>query len=220
MDIASLIGPTLPADQPELRAVTATTLFGSFTRSGTSGALGNETDQALLLGVREWADCVLVGAGTIRAEGYGASATPTVVVSASLDLDTSSPLFEGTVAVATPSHSLLDASLAPRRDALRAVGARLLSTGSGSAPEIVEAARHLGYSRISCEGGPSLYSGLLAADLVDVLHLTIDPSLSAADGPAGLRFDSDSAAVRRFALEAAEVGPDSMLFCRYRRARP
>ncbi|SDR98414.1 dihydrofolate reductase family protein [Corynebacterium timonense] len=214
MDISTLIGPTLPAGQPELRAVTATTIFGAFTRRGTSGALGNDTDHALLLGVREWADCVLVGAGTVRAEGYGSSDTPTVIVSGSLDLDPSSDLFNGTVAVATPAHSLDDASLAPRREALRSAGARLIPTGSGSAHEVVDAVRSLGYTRISCEGGPSLYAALFSAGLVDVLHLTVDPSLSGEDGPAGLSLDSTD--THRFTLEAAEWERDSMLFCRYR----
>ncbi len=36
-----------------------------------AGPLSNETDQNLLLTLRGYADVVLVGAGTVRAEGYG-----------------------------------------------------------------------------------------------------------------------------------------------------
>ena len=218
MDIASLVGPTLPAGHPEVRAVMATTIAGSFTRGGTSRPLGNATDTALLLGLREWSDCILVGAGTVRAEGYGFSPTPMAVLSSSLDLDTSGALFTGTVVVLCPERALHDATLAPRRRALATAGARLVSTGSGSAGEILGTLHRLGYARVTCEGGPGVYAALLSADLVDVLHVTVDPSLGAADGSAGLALRGPSEPLR-FTLESAEVDHGSMLFCRYRRAR-
>ena len=68
IDPAELIGPVLSPAEPEIRAVTATTIFGAFGRGGTSGPFGNETDSALLLALRDWADVILVGAGTARAE--------------------------------------------------------------------------------------------------------------------------------------------------------
>ncbi|WP_291313719.1 dihydrofolate reductase family protein [Corynebacterium sp. UBA2622] len=220
MDIASLIGPTLPPRHPEVRAIMATTMFGAFTRDGTSGPLGNRTDSALLSGLRDWAGCILVGAETVRREGYGRSPTPLAVLSSSLNLDPASDLFGGSVTVLCPERALHDASLAARRDALSAAGARLVSVGSGSAPEILDALRRLGHARISCEGGPGVYSSMLAAGLVDVVHVTVDPSISATDGSWGLELAGVTPFHHRYRIEAAEVDGGAMLFCRYRRVRP
>ena len=85
-------------------------LDGTTVVDGRSGALGNPTDARVLGALRRAADAVLVGAGTVRAEGYG-PARPTAatraarrargqdevpriaVVTRSLDLDLSTPLF-------------------------------------------------------------------------------------------------------------------------------
>ncbi|WP_288831511.1 dihydrofolate reductase family protein [uncultured Corynebacterium sp.] len=216
MDVDALLGPTHSPATPEVRAILATTLFGSLTRGGTSGPLGNANDAALLSRLRGWADCVLVGAGTVRAEGYGYCPTPIAVATSSLRLDPASALFDGPVLLLCPDASLHDATLAPRRDQLRAAGADIVGTGSGSAAEILRALRARGHARVSCEGGPSLYSALLAGDLVDVLHVTVDPSVSGEDGPAGVGYRGQ---LRRFALEEARADEVSMLFCRYRRLR-
>lgn len=218
IDPAELIGPVLSPAEPEIRAVTATTIFGAFGRGGTSGPFGNETDSALLLALRDWADVILVGAGTVRAEGYGRSDTPYAIVSRSLDIDTSLGVFEGEVLVLAPEQSLIDDSLKPTREALERAGARLVSTGGGEVDEIAAALRSAGFNRVTCEGGPGLYADMLAADLVDVLHLTVDPTLGHDDEPYGLDIESGQPFTRRFALEDARATRDSMLFCRYRRA--
>jgi len=84
---ATIIGPTLPPDQPEVRAVAISSLTGSLTLDGVSGGLGNELDRQLLLALRDWADVVLVGAGTVRAEGYtGNRAKEIAVVTRSGDV--------------------------------------------------------------------------------------------------------------------------------------
>src|SRR5699024_9239488 len=44
---------------------------GALTYEERSGALGGETDRALMGILRALSDVVLVGAGTVRAEGYG-----------------------------------------------------------------------------------------------------------------------------------------------------
>ncbi|WP_066525062.1 dihydrofolate reductase family protein [Corynebacterium bouchesdurhonense] len=215
--VDALIGPLASPDTPELRAVAVNTLFGAFARRGTSASLGNRTDSALLAGLREWADVILVGAGTVHAEDYGPAATPMAVVSRSLEVDTSLGIFEGARAlILAPELSLADASLLPRTRTLTAAGAELHATGGGEPEEIVATLRSLGFNRILCEGGPSLYAAMLGAGLVDVLHLTVDPSVGPEDGPFGLELDADC--TRRFALENATVDEDSMLFCRYRRA--
>ena len=219
--VDALIGPLASPGTLELRAVAVNTLFGAFARRGTSGSLGNRTDSALLAGLRDWADVILVGAGTVHAEDYGPAATPMAVVSRSLEVDTSLGIFEGArPLILAPEPSLADASLLPHTRTLTAAGAELHSTGRGEPAEIVAALRRLGFNRILCEGGPGLYAAMLRANLVDVLHLTVDPSVGSEDGPFGLDLAAGGAArafTRRFLLEDATVDADSTLFCRYRR---
>ncbi|STC70589.1 pyrimidine reductase family protein [Corynebacterium pilosum] len=220
---ADLVGPTLPAATPELRAVAITTLSGASAWDGSSHDLGNPTDEALLLGLRDWAQCILVGANTIRAESYGAPATPIAVVSRSLDFDTTSPFFtaaQHSPLILCPHSSLYDESLVDKRDALEAAGATLVDTSSGSAEEMVEAVRNRGYHRVTCEGGPGIYSMMFNADLVDVFHLTIDPLMHGpvekhllAPRPDGTAFEY------RMELEDLRATDDSVLFLRYRRVR-
>ena len=207
--VNTIIGPT--SAQEEIRAVAITTLFGSFTTGGTSGELGNETDSAVLQGLREWADVILVGSGTVKAEDYGPADTPMAVVSRSLNFDTTTKLFSGTPPIiVTPQESLVDPALASRRKTLEAAGCELV-VGNG-VPEVVDKLRARGFDRIVCEGGPSLYAEMFKHSLIDVLHLTLDPHANGE--PAGLAGDIDE----RFALEDA-VADGDYLFTRYRRVR-
>mgnify|MGYP000577804138 CR=1 FL=1 len=113
---AEIIGPSTATQ--EVRAVAISTAFGSFTASGTSGALGNDADKQVMLALREWADVVLVGSGTVKAEDYGPADIPIAVVSRSLDFDTSAKLFSGPgPLILAPDESLTDAELAPRERA-------------------------------------------------------------------------------------------------------
>lgn len=206
---AEIIGPATAAE--EVRAVAITTAFGSFTASGTSGALGNDADKAVMLALRGWADVVLVGSGTVKAEDYGPADIPLAVVSRSLDFDTSAKLFSGTPPlILTPDSSLTDAGLAPRREELTRAGAELVGTGSGSAREIVDTLRGRGLGRIVCEGGPSLYAAMFEESLIDVLHLTSAPFVNGE--PSGLPGDID------VELELENVhSAGSHIFARYRR---
>ena len=188
-----------------------TTAFGSFTASGTSGALGNDADKEVMLALRGWADVVLVGSGTVKAEDYGPADIPLAVVSRSLDFDTSAKLFSGTPPlILTPDSSLTDAGLAPRREELTRAGAELVGTGSGSAREIVDTLRGRGLGRIVCEGGPSLYAAMFEESLIDVLHLTSAPFVNGE--PSGLSGNID------VELELEDVhSAGSHIFARYRR---
>src|SRR6187402_463068 len=83
---------------------------GAATVDGRSGPLGGDTDRALMQVLRTMADVIVVGAGTVRAEGYGGmtvsqehsawrthhglSAQPALaVVSRWLDLEPDDPFF-------------------------------------------------------------------------------------------------------------------------------
>src|SRR3954447_4086569 len=73
LDEAALVGACAPADRrkPRIRVNFIAALDGAVTLDGRSGGLGNPTDQEMMARLRLHADVVLVGAGTIRVEGYG-----------------------------------------------------------------------------------------------------------------------------------------------------
>src|SRR5687767_11523842 len=58
---------------PLLRVNMITSLDGAATLEGRSGPLGSPADQDLMKRLRMQADVVVVGAGTVRVEGYGAT---------------------------------------------------------------------------------------------------------------------------------------------------
>lgn len=197
-------------------------------RSGHSGGLAGDGDFAVFRALRALADAILVGAGTVRAEGYGPhrlradltarrradgreAPAAIVVVSASLDLDSSAPLF---TQARTPSVVLTcSASDAHRRAAL-ARTARVVVAG-GERVDLADGLstlrEELGFAHVLCEGGPTLNTGLLDADLVDELCLTIAPQLV---GPHGPRLATALADPRRLDLLSACEQADE-LFLRY-----
>lgn len=226
-----LIGESPAPGFREVRLVYISTLTGSASLGGSTGKMGNETDAELFQGVRQWSDAILVGANTVRREGYGAVAEGTeeqkasrrlanqspapvlAVISRSLDF----PATAGQLAL-TPQSSLEDPALRGRRDDLESAGVELVSTGGGSAEEIIDALTSRGLHRIDCEGGPGIAALMLDADLIDVVHLTFEPVfttpveqplLSLRPGMEGFQ--------RRFGLEQAAPTADDTVFLRYRR---
>jgi riboflavin biosynthesis pyrimidine reductase len=161
--------------------------------AGRSGGLGGSGDSEVFRTLRAHADVILVGAGTARTEGYGphrlrddlaarraAEGRPgpaaIAVVTGSLDLDLTAPLFHAAV---TPTIVVTT----ERADAdLRAAAeevATVLVCGEDAvaADAAIAALRSLGHDQILCEGGPTLNRALLRAGLVDELCLTVAPVL-------------------------------------------
>ena len=58
-------------ERPALRVNFVASADGAATLDGRSGGLGNANDQHILGLLRQLADVLVVGAGTLRAEGYG-----------------------------------------------------------------------------------------------------------------------------------------------------
>ncbi|MEH0146252.1 dihydrofolate reductase family protein [Corynebacterium sp. Q4381] len=218
--IDALIGPVQAPARRELRIVGANTLFGGFARRGTSGELGNDTDAALIKGLREWADVILVGSGTVTAEDYGPSDTPMAIVTENANLDPGLGVLGGKkILLMAPDRSFAREKTKQKLAQLASGNVSPVPTGSGSLSEVVAALHARGFNRILCEGGPSIYADVVAAGLADVLHVTLDPSISSADGPFGLPFPDYPRFEHRFVLEDATFTRDSMLFCRYRALR-
>ncbi|WP_066039063.1 pyrimidine reductase family protein [Herbiconiux solani] len=185
--------------EPRLRVNFIESLDGSATLDGLSGGLGAPADKEVFDILRGLADVVLVGAGTARAEGYGAltvdaatvarrraaglSDHPAMaLVSGRLDFDPASALFAEAPTkplVFTTANAPVDARgrLAGVADVIEA------GTDRVEAAQVVRALHERGLVQILCEGGPSLFGELIAEDLVDEFCLTLSPVLEGGSGP-------------------------------------
>lgn len=219
-------------DAPWVRANFVSSVDGAATLDGRSGGLGDDTDHRIFALLRALADVVLVGAGTVRVEGYGpaevaprwkalrkgrTTAPPIAVVSRGIDLDLSSPLFTDTSDDAR-TIVLLPASVpADRRRPIGKVADVIVAGEDLVQPSTAIAAlAERGYRRISCEGGPRLLAHLVAADRLDELCLTRSPMVVAGSAP---RITNGIAPATPLKLRLAHLlTDDSFLFCRYVRA--
>lgn len=182
-----------------LRANMVSTLDGAAQHDGRSQPISSEADMRIFGTLRGLADVVVVGAETVRQEGYrparareafaearraaGQGPAPAVaVVTASLDLDFSLPLFTSPL---VPTLVLTGAAAAPDRvAAAEKAGAQVVIAGDGMGVDPARAVRALadrGLTRLLTEGGPRLLGQFVAADVLDELCLTVSPMLTAGD---------------------------------------
>lgn len=216
---------------PLLRVNFISSLDGSATFAGLSGELGGPADKQVFSILRRLSDVIVVGAGTIRAEGYGdirlgkasvawrsangLAPQPTLaVVSGRLDLDPSSALF----ANASVRPIVLTCSRAdPERRARLAEVADVIDCGTTTveASRLVSALTSRGLSQMLCEGGPTLFGDLIRADAVDELCLTLSPGL---EGGGGQRISHGEASqkLRGMTLDHVLLG-DNMMVTKYSR---
>ncbi|WP_329168134.1 pyrimidine reductase family protein [Streptomyces sp. NBC_01267] len=225
--------PPATGDAPWLRANMVSSLDGAAQHEGRSQAISNQTDMRIFGTLRALADVVVVGAETVRLEGYrparareafaerraaaGQGPAPAIaVVSASLDLDFSLPLF---TAPLVPTLVITGAGApADRVGAARRAGAEVVIAGDASAVDPARAVRELaalGFRRLLTEGGPRMLGQFVAAGVLDELCLTLSPMLTSGDaqriaGGPGL------AVPERFAL-ASLLEEAGFLFARYLR---
>lgn len=216
---------------PRVRVNFIASLDGAATHEGLSGGLNNADDKIVFDVLRLLTDVILVGAGTVRAEGYGgirmtaedaawrvahglSAQPPVAIVSGRLDLDPGHPVF--TKAVTRPLVLTHAAAPTDRRVALAAVADVIVCGEHAIDPRLLVAALAArGLPQILCEGGPHLFGDLVAADRVDELCLSLSPLLEG--GSAG-RIAVGAIAVTR-AMELLHVlRAGDMLFLRY--ARP
>lgn len=211
-----------------MRANMIASADGGATYAGRSGGLGSETDQQVLAMLRDHADVVLVGAGTIRAEGYGPF-SPGAERQARRRADGRAPTPRLAVvgrASAWTGHEpwMTGAVLPPllittRTDAADLPGCETVITGdtSVSLDKALTELADRGLLSVVCEGGPALLGHLVAEDLLDELCLTVSPLLV---GPGAGRIVagdgwSDSHRLRLAGL----LEDEGLMFCRYRRDR-
>lgn len=221
------------APRPWLRANMVSTLDGAAQHEGRSQPISHAADMRIFGTLRALADVVVVGAETVRQEGYrpararedfaarrkaaGQGPAPAVaVVSAGLDLDFSLPLFTSPL---VPTLVLTGAAAPPGRiAAAEKAGAHVLIAGDGTSVEPARAVRALaglGHTRLLTEGGPRLLGQLVAAGVLDELCLTVSPMLTAGDAQ---RIAGGPAVAAPRSLELVSLlEEEGFLFSRYRR---
>ncbi|CAL9560134.1 hypothetical protein SUDANB58_04624 [Streptomyces sp. enrichment culture] len=215
-----------------LRANMVSTLDGAAQHEGRSQPISGAADMRIFGTLRALADVVVVGAQTVRQEGYrpararaefaelrraaGQGPAPAVaVVSAGLELDFSLPLFTSPL---VPTLILTGAAAPPERiAAAQEAGARVVIAGDGAGVEPARAVRalaDLGHTRLLTEGGPRLLGQLIAAGVLDELCLTVSPTLTAGDAQRVAEGPSVKVP-RRFELVSL-LEEEGFLFSRYR----
>jgi riboflavin biosynthesis pyrimidine reductase len=176
-DLAGAVPGPAPADRPFLLVNMIATADGRATIAGRTGPIANRADYELFHALRTRFDAVMVGAQTVRVEGYGPMAPRAILVTRTADVPPDVGLLkapDNRVIVLTPSH---DAELEPT-----AAAVTYLREGDlGTAMRRLRAEH--GIDSVLCEGGPQLLANLLAAEAVDELHLVYAAKLAGGTTP-------------------------------------
>ncbi|MCC5948473.1 MAG: dihydrofolate reductase family protein [Nitriliruptoraceae bacterium] len=237
LDLDSLYrGLTLPTgteSQPCWVAMCmVSSLDGAVAVDGLSGGLGGEADLLALSRLRGANDVSIVGAGTVRDEGYvpltgsearrvdraarGLRAVPRIaIVTASGRLDPDLPIFGDPDEV-----PLVVAGADADDDALAAIEDRAeihrLPSAQVAAEPLLDLLAGLGLRRVLCEGGPRLNQVMLAADRLDELFVTVAPTVVGGPAPRIVHGEQETARSLRL-VTVHEHGGDLLL--RYRHER-
>ena len=204
---------------------------GAATDHGLSGGLSGHADKRVFDLLRRLSDVILVGAGTVRAEGYGAMRLDPAsvqlrrasgltdqpvfaIVSGTLGLDPESAVFTDapvkTIVVTVGASSQVKKEAFSRVADVLVCGEQTLDVNV-----MLDAFEKRGLRQVLCEGGPTLFGTLLGADRVDELCLTISPLLEA--GGAHRIVAGAPEKARRMTLHHVLVS-DGTLMLRYLRA--
>jgi riboflavin biosynthesis pyrimidine reductase len=181
-------------------------LDGGTVVAGRSGGLGGPADKRIFHALRDVADVVLVGAGTVRAEGYHApkkAGQRIAVVTRSANLDWSSHLFRSDAAVVVTIEGTPELPVPTIR------------AGVGDV-DLAAALHQLDVDVVLCEGGPMLNGQLVVRELVDEICLTLAPAMIAG-GSKRIAVDEHETFARMRLAHVLE--DDGFLFCRYLRAQ-
>ncbi len=215
-----------------VRANFVTSLDGAAAHDGFAGPLGDAEDQQVLRLLRQLADVVVVGAGTVRVEGYGglglddaavtwrrsrglSDVPPLAIVSSALRLEPSAEVFTAP----GPRPLVLTHEAAPpeQRERLTEV-ADLVDCGTHTVEPalVLEELAARGMPQVLTEGGPRLFGTFVEADVVDELCLSLAPTLEGGDA---MRLTRGAATVSRAMRLGHVIQGERALFLRYERSR-
>ena len=225
-----------PPGRPWVLVNMVASVDGATTVGGRSGKLGGPADRRMFRALRGCADMILVGAGTVRAEGYRPPRTPEdtiatrrridgqderprlVVVSASLNFDPKAPLFADREPTDPPPIVASVTSAPADRRALLEPVAELVACGETRVDltGLLAVLDNVGARTVLCEGGPDLNHQLVAAGLGDELCGTVSPGLTGGVGGdyGSLLAGPPLSATTRLSLDRV-LTEDGFLFCRY-----
>jgi riboflavin biosynthesis pyrimidine reductase len=217
--------------RPTVRLNMIASVDGAAYVAGRSGSLGGTADKDLFATLRALADVIVVGAATMRVEGYGPArladaarewrresglgpVPPIAVVTRACCLEWRSPFF--TEAEQRPIVITAACALPADRAAAGEVADVVVAGDAGvDLDRAVRCLGELGYDNVLAEDGPGIAAQLAADDLVDELCLTVSPMLVGGDAR---RILSGRAALSDNRLELTRVlTADGYLFLRYRR---
>ena len=177
------------ADRPFVFVNMVSTGDGRAALEGSTRRIGGEDDTDLLLELRAIADAVLIGTGTLRAEGYdrllrseerrarriaaGLAEDPVaVLLSRRFDIPWEAGLFQ-----APEQPVLIYTGLAGSPPDVPAPVEVVVLDDPTPAAALADL-RTRGVRALLCEGGPTLFGAMVAAGVVDELFLTITPLLT------------------------------------------
>ncbi len=194
--------------RPTVAATFALTADGKVTtRNNTPSLFTSPRDKARLLEKRALADAVMVGRGTVEADtmemglpdarlraarsARGQSEYPLrVIVSPSGKVRADLRVFENNfspvvVATSLAGGKVAGSMLGGRAEILVAQAPDEKNPSAFDLSSLLELLKECyGVGSVACEGGPTLLRGLLEANLVDTLHLTVAPVLFGGSGAA------------------------------------
>jgi len=181
-----------PAHRPYAVANFIASADGRTALQGRSAALGDDGDHAMFHGLRESADAILVGTGTLRAERYGRiignarrrerraarGARPeplACTITRSGELPRDIPLF------AEPNAAIVVFTEVPidLRDIAAQVDVIRLNSGEPTlTTTLARLRRDYAVRFLLCEGGPTLLGSMLREGVIDELFLTVAAKLA------------------------------------------
>jgi riboflavin biosynthesis pyrimidine reductase len=193
--------PQLP-DRPWIGVCMVASIDGSTVVDSNSRGLSSPSDHEVLSTLRRLADVLIVGAATVRIEGYRPpkkSGQRVGVVSRRGDVNPDASLF-----TSGSGFLILPEDAPPTSiDSIRA--------GRGDV-DLRAAVAQIDARFVQAEGGAQLNGALAAADLIDELNLTVSPLIAGGDGP---RVTGGAVQLARPMRLVHVLEDDGFLFTRY-----
>jgi riboflavin biosynthesis pyrimidine reductase len=215
--------------ETHVRVHLISSLNGAATVSGVSGGLASPGDRMMFGALRELADVILVGAGTVRAEGYRGARTnsairkrrlsigkapvpPIAVITRMGSLKPNAAIFSDTYV--PPIIFTTDAAPASNVDAMRRAGGdvHVLGPDRVDIAAVLDVLNGMGLRHVLCEGGPSTWDQMINARAIDEVCMTLSPTLVA--GENALQSGMHAGKIS-FVLMSAMIDDWSAMFLRY-----